>query len=79
MKKASERILKVIVKPGSSKSCIEGFDKNRDACIVCIKEQAKEGKANLALIKLLSKEFKTDVKIINGAKSKVKILKIASG
>ena len=44
-----------------------------------IKEPAIEGKANLALIKFLAKEFKTkkrNIKILKGKKTRNKIIEI---
>jgi len=43
---------------------------------VNLKSFAQEGKANLELIKLVSKELGKKVKIVKGFKSKEKILKL---
>lgn len=44
--------------------------------VVRVKENAEKNKANIAVIKLLSKRFKSDVKIISGKTSKRKIIEI---
>lgn len=66
--KKKQIILDIIVRPGSKEDeVIEGTP-----LIVKLKAKAKEGKANTALIKLLSKHYKAEVRIISGLKSKKK-------
>ncbi len=67
--------LAIIVKPNSSKNIITGYDENRKAVKVNIKEPAKNNKANLAVIKFFSKETRKKVKIISGLTSKKKLLR----
>ena len=43
---------------------------------VSLKEKPKNNKANIALLKIMKKYFKKDVKIIKGLKSKDKILEV---
>jgi len=44
--------------------------------LVSVKEKAENNKANLAVIKLLSRYFKKRVRIVKGLKSKQKIIEI---
>lgn len=57
-------IIKVKVKPGSKEERIEKLEEG--SYVVCVKERAEDGRANLALRKILAKEFNVsalDVKI----------------
>ena len=67
---------KIIVKPNSKNNKIEGFDKERNAYRVCVKAKPQENKANIEIIKFLSKLLKKKVKISSGLKSKEKIIEI---
>lgn len=65
--------IKIVVKPNSQKDKIElrdGFYK------IEVKEKAEDNKANLAVIKVLSKYFKKMVYIKSGLRSKIKIIDI---
>lgn len=74
-----EKIIKVI--PNSKNpGVIEDTEKD-GMVVVRVKEPAEKGKANKAVIKLLSKYFKVSnacVKIVSGAKSRKKIIEIIS-
>ncbi len=65
---------KVIVKPGSGESRVEGFDKERNAYRVSIKSKPQDNKANIELVKLLSKLSKKKIRIVSGLKSREKII-----
>ncbi len=65
---------KVIVKPNSQKNEMLGFDEEKQAYIVRIKAKPEDNKANIELIKFLSKEMKAKVRIVGGFKSKEKLL-----
>ena len=67
--------IKVKVKVGKPNSCIVS---KGDVWEVNLKSLAEKGKANLELIKLISKELNGRVEIVKGFKSKKKILKIVS-
>ncbi len=77
MKDIREDNVKVILKPDSPKNKIIKFDSERNAYIVEIKAPARNNKANLELVKFLSRFFKKDVKLIKGFKSREKTLKIS--
>ncbi len=63
-------ILKIKVIPNSKKEeIIEG-----NPLVLRIKEIPEKNKANIAVIKILSKHFNTRVRIINGLTSKNKII-----
>ena len=67
----------VRVKPKSKKEYIKKIDENH--FIVAVKEIPEKGKANEAVIKAISLYFKTNrsnVKIISGNNSKLKIIEV---
>lgn len=70
--------ISVTAKPKSKKEFVEKFgDKNYS---VSVKEEAKEGKANEAILKALSEYFnlpKSGVVIISGLNFKQKVIEIA--
>jgi uncharacterized protein (TIGR00251 family) len=45
--------------------------------VVYVKEQAKDNRANLAVIKLLSKHFDKSVRIVSGFRSRRKVVEIS--
>lgn len=68
-------IVKVKVKVGKPNS--EIISRGDDFWLVNLKARAQEGKANIELVKLISKKFKRKkVRIIKGFKSREKILEI---
>ena len=77
MKDIREDNVKVILKPNSPKNKIVKFDSERNAYIVEIKAPAYNNKANIELVKFLSRFLKKDVKIIRGFKSREKLLRIS--
>ena len=50
-----DEIFKVIVKPNSTKNELLGYDEEKQAYIISIKEKAEDNRANIALIRFLSK------------------------
>lgn len=71
---AEEKEFKVIVKPNAAKNEIIGFDKDKKAYKINIKERAEENRANKELIRFLSKHMGKRVKIKSGLKSREKII-----
>ena len=69
-----EWIFKVIVKPNSRKNEILGYDEEKQAYIIGIKEKAEDNKANIGLIRFLSKILGRKARIKSGLKSRVKII-----
>ncbi len=67
-------IIHIKVYPGSGKEEIIKINNNEYK--VCLKKPAENNKANIELIKLLSKYFKTQVRIVKGLKSRNKIIEI---
>ena len=65
---------KVFVRPNSLVNDIIAFDKEKNAYIVKIKAKPENNRANLELIRFLSKVLQKRVKIKSGFKSKVKII-----
>lgn len=60
-----------------------GFEKieevNENDYKVYLKKPAEDNKANIELLKLLKKHFKTPVRIIKGLKSRNKIIELKNG
>ncbi|MEK6949975.1 MAG: DUF167 domain-containing protein [Nanoarchaeota archaeon] len=69
-----EKIFKVIVKPNSKKNEFIGFDEGKQAYIISIKEKAEDNKANIELIRFLSKILGRKARIKSGLKSREKII-----
>jgi len=69
--------IKVKVKPKSGIQEIQPMSK--DEYKIFLKKSATENKANIELIKVLTKHFKKKVKIIQGKTSKNKIIEVESG
>lgn len=70
------RTIDIIVKPNSGKSMILDFDPEKKAFPVLVRSRPEHGKANLEVIKLFSRRYKQDIKIISGLKSKKKTIAI---
>ena len=77
MEEIKQGIIKVILKPNSPKNRIIKFDSERNAYRVEIKAPAQDNKANIELIKFLSRSLKKNVKIIRGFKNREKLLRIS--
>ena len=67
-----EDVFKVIIRPGSKKNEVLGFDKERGAYRIAIKEKPEKNKANKELIRFLSGMKGKPVSIFSGMTSKVK-------
>jgi len=63
--------ISVLVKTDSTE---DKFDEENK--IVYVKEQARDNKANVAVVKLLSRYFKKQVGIKSGFKSKTKMIEL---
>ncbi|MBU2639404.1 MAG: DUF167 domain-containing protein [Nanoarchaeota archaeon] len=66
--------IKAIVKPKARENKVEKINENEYK--VSVKEKAEDNKANLAVVKLLSKFFKKQVRIKSGLRSKTKIIDV---
>jgi len=73
-----ESSFKVIIKPNSKSSEIIGFDEDKDAYMIKIKARPENNKANIELIRFLSKALGKSVKIRSGFKSREKIIATAA-
>ena len=71
-----EKTFKVVIKQNSSKNEIVGYDNDKKAYKINIKEKAEDNKANKGLIKFLSKELGKRVKIKSGLRSREKIIEL---
>jgi len=69
-----EHTFKAIIKPNSRENKIICFDKEKDAYVLSIKAKAEDNKANIELIRFLSKELGKRVRIKSGLRSKTKII-----
>ncbi|MFA5993235.1 MAG: DUF167 domain-containing protein [Candidatus Pacearchaeota archaeon] len=68
-------IIKIKVKPNSSENKIDN-EKVEGMLVVSVKEPPQDNKANLAVIKALSKYYNAKVKIISGKTSKIKLVSV---
>jgi uncharacterized protein (TIGR00251 family) len=69
--------IQVKVKPSSR---IEEVSQESDSFIIRVKDPPREGKANLAVIKLLAEHFgvpKSRVRIVSGLRSRSKVIEVA--
>lgn len=64
---------KVIVKPNAKKTGILGFDENKKALRVAVSAPPDKNKANVELVRFLSKNFRP-VRIVSGLSSREKLL-----
>lgn len=69
-------VVSVSAKPSSPQNKIISFDSDNKKLRVTIKAQPENGKANQVLIKYLKKITKKEIKLISGATSKKKLVKI---
>ena len=67
---------KIIVRTNAKENRLEGFDKDKDAYRVSIKAKPEDNKANIEIIKLLSKLLKKNVVIVSGYKSRKKTVEV---
>ncbi len=54
----------------------DGVNENGDLLIVRVKAPAKDNKANISAVKLLSRHFGKTVRIVSGHRSKRKVVEI---
>lgn len=67
-----KKVIEIKVVPGAKEEgIVEG-----NPLVVKVKEVTEKGKANEAVIKLLSRYFKAKVRIIRGKKSRHKLIEI---
>ncbi len=71
-----ESKFKIIVKPNSKENKINGFDNEREAYRISIKAKPEDNKANIEIIKFLSKSLKKRVRIVAGLRSREKIIEV---
>jgi uncharacterized protein (TIGR00251 family) len=68
--------IQVKVKPNSR---TEEVSKEKDSFVVRVKEPPREGKANLAVIKLLAEHFgvpRSQVRVVSGLRGRNKVIEI---
>jgi uncharacterized protein (TIGR00251 family) len=71
-----ENSFKVLIKANSNKNEVLGYDDARCAYRVSIEEPPEDNRANIALVKFLSKKIGKRVKIISGHKGKIKTMRV---
>ncbi len=74
----NSKIIAVVVKPGSSRNEIVGYNSEKKAWAVSIKAPADKDKANKELLKFLRKETGRTWMIKSGSRSHEKTLKTTS-
>jgi len=67
---------KILVKTNAKENKLLGFDAEKNAWKVEVCVQPEKNKANIAIIKFLTKQFGKKVRILSGFKSKEKICEI---
>ncbi|MBI2145150.1 DUF167 domain-containing protein [Candidatus Woesearchaeota archaeon] len=67
-------IISVVVKPGSSKNAIEGYNSEKKAWMVRVKAAAEKDKANVELLRFLKRETGKKWMIKSGLHSRKKVL-----
>lgn len=78
--KKGQVIIEIKVFPNSGKNSLD-YQKEKDSLLAFLKSNPEKNKANLELTKLLSQTFSVplkNVKIIKGAKSQNKVIKLWS-
>jgi len=73
--KIKETSFKIVVRPNSSKNEILGYDAAKGAYRVNIKAKAEDNKANIEVIKFLSRLLRKRVRIVKGLKNREKVIK----
>lgn len=73
-----ETILRLKVSAGKKKFRAV-LNKEDEVLLVCTKNKAQDGKANLEIVKELTSLLKTNVEIVSGFKSKNKLVKVSLG
>ena len=68
--------LKIIVKPNSSKTEVIGWDDSRHALRIAVAAPPDKNKANLALMKFLSKRYGS-CSLVSGASAREKIVEFS--
>ncbi len=69
-----EKKFKIIAKPNSKENKIERYDAERKAYIVSVKAKPEDNKANIEMIKFLSRELEGKVRIASGFRGREKII-----
>ena len=69
-----EDIFKAIIRPNSQDNEITCFDKEKGAYLIKVNAKAEDNKANIELIKFLSKALGRKARIKSGLKSREKII-----
>jgi len=68
---------KIIVKPNSKENKLLGFDAEKNAYRMEVNAKTEDNKANIEIIKFLSRLLKKKVRIKTGLKSREKIIEIS--
>lgn len=69
-------LFKLIVKTNMPKTEIIGFDSVKNAYRMNVNAVPEKGKANMEIIKFFRRHLKKDVKIVSGATSKQKLVRV---
>ena len=72
-------LIDIEVQPASKRTEVSGFNEWRNRLSIAVTEQAKDGRANRAVVQIISKLFeveKSSVEIVQGHTSRMKQVKI---
>jgi len=72
----SDNRLHVAVRPNSKKTEIVGFDDEKGLVKINLKAPPEKGKANLELVRFLTRELKKKITVVSGLRSKSKTIRI---
>lgn len=68
--------LNILVKPNSSKNSIIGWDYEKKMLKIEINGVPKDNEVNIEILKFFNREFKLDLKIVKGFKSRKKTVEL---
>ncbi len=67
--------IQILVKPDSNEDHLY-YNKERQIYVLSIRAKAQDNKANIEVIKFLSRLFKKRIKIVRGFKAKLKLVDV---
>lgn len=68
--------IRVVARPNASKTCVLGYDGAREAVRISVAAPPEGGKANLELVRFISKELGKKVELVSGGTSRLKVFRV---
>ena len=72
MMQIKENSFKIIVKPNSPKNGVLGYDNNRRAYRIAVKAKPENNRANMEIVRFLSRLLKKRGRVVKGVRSREK-------